>query len=616
MNSQAPSLASLSSELLVQVQELCLRTDRDATEFSTSLNDASTRFRMWGFNIHAFQDDQTSLEYQIREALSLQKGFRQRLQDLKEDLADLDDSLSAITSADMLTHAPPTREDGTMPTPTQDAHVEAFTLLKAIHEDISSLFKLSAVHQDTGKDPSQQILARRSENETKNKSNIPPVYRLDQSGEVTTDPGRLASVQEDNLNDNISQATRDHFGSNNTLTQVLTIETLEEVCQGQDVFVCPYCKERKTIKTEAAWRRHVFSDLKAYICTVAECELHMFTSSEAWMSHQLSEHLVVWNCPICDETPFFSGEYFQSHIRFCHPAEFSEEQLEQLTTSSKHSADSIRASECTFCDWAVASGDLDRCTFQDGEVHVTPELFQRHVCSHLEQLALSTSLWTEEDDRKDRIETGSRQDHITMISDGFSATIRNLENIDAVNEAYTGMNDEDPFLALQQQRWDFDTAWTPIHGLDDMSSRTHSSTTSGTRSSNTSRTDSSTTSRTYSSNTSRTYSSNTSSAESGTTSSRPHSSLVFPRNVPERYNYTNEQPFRHHEVDLSNQWTGMYWEIAEAEKQSRSRMSNMRAALELELQGQTSEGEEGPAVLVAPSRSRRFPAHSPTKDVL
>ncbi|THZ57361.1 hypothetical protein D6C85_10455 [Aureobasidium pullulans] len=680
MNSQAPSLASLSSELLVQVQELCLRTDRDATEFSTSLNDASTRFRMWGFNIHAFQDDQTSLEYQIRKALSLQKGFRQRLQDLKEDLADLDDSLSAITSADMLTHAPPTREDGTMPTPTQDAHVEAFTLLKAIHEDISSLFKLSAlvetatfqddyaiasasiedqaseekfsvwtinehlpqtkwpswllqrllrasqarrkylkyrrVHQDTGKDPSQQILARRSENETKNKSNIPPVNRLDQSGEVTTDPGRLASVQEDNLNDNISQATRDHFGSNNTLTQVLTIETLEEVCQGQDVFVCPYCKERKTIKTEAAWRRHVFSDLKAYVCTVAECELHMFTSSEAWMSHQLSEHLVAWNCPICDETPFFSGEYFQSHIRFCHPAEFSEEQLEQLTTSSKHSADSIRASECTFCDWAVASGDLDRCTFQDGEVHVTPELFQRHVCSHLEQLALSTSLWTEEDDRKDRIETGSRQDHITMISDGFSATIRNLENIDAVNEAYTGMNDEDPFLALQQQRWDFDTAWTPIHGLDDMSSRTHSSTTSGTRSSNTSRTDSSTTSRTYSSNTSRTYSSNTSSAESGTTSSRPHSSLVFPRNVPERYNYTNEQPFRHHEVDLSNQWTGMYWEIAEAEKQSRSRVSNMRAALELELQGQTSEGEEGPAVLVAPSRSRRFPAHSPTKDVL
>lgn len=91
MTLQAPSLASLaslSSELLVQVQELCLRTDRDATELSTSLNDASTRFRMWGYNNHAFQDDQTSLEYQIREALSLQKGFRQRLQDLKEDLAD------------------------------------------------------------------------------------------------------------------------------------------------------------------------------------------------------------------------------------------------------------------------------------------------------------------------------------------------------------------------------------------------------------------------------------------------------------------------------------------------------------------------------------------------
>ncbi|KEQ82994.1 hypothetical protein M438DRAFT_39197 [Aureobasidium pullulans EXF-150] len=569
----------------------------------------------------------------------------------------------------------------------QDAHIEVLELLKAVEEDISSLFKLSslvekvtyrddyaiagaaihdtqilhkelevrdiqdhfprlkgsvwllqrlvqansarrkylryrAFHHDRVLVSSQHVLKQGDDNEVSMEDKIPSIHHSDQISMADVNTTGWGSLQEKDEDDHMSQASRDHSIPEISLNQIPTVHTLKELCQDGEVFVCPYCKDKQAMTTEAAWRSHMFSDLKAYVCLAEDCELYMFTSSEAWMSHQLSEHLVVWNCPICDETPFFSGEYFQSHIRFCHPAEFSEEQLEQLTTSSKHSADSIRASECPFCDWAIASGDLDICTFQYGEVHVTPELFQRHVCSHLEQLALSASLWTEEDDRKDRIETGSRQDHIAMILDGFSATIRNLKNTDAVNEAYTGINEGDPF-PLQQRSWGFDVqSYNPHYGLDDMSFRTHSSTTSGTRNSNTSRAGSSTTSRTYSSNTSRsyssntsrTYSSNTSSAESGTTSSRPYSSLVFPRNLSERYNYTNEQPIRHQEVDLSNQWTGMYWEMAEAEKQFRSRVSNMRAALEL--QGQTSEEEEEPATLVAPSRSREFSAHSSTKDAL
>ncbi|THW05169.1 MFS general substrate transporter [Aureobasidium pullulans] len=168
------------------------------------------------------------------------------------------------------------------------------------------------------------------------------------------------------------------------------------ICFGLEfaVLVCPYCKDRKTIKTEAEWRRHVFGDLKAYDCTVDECELHMFASSEAWMSHQLSEHLVIWSCPICDRPPFPSGEYFQFHIRMCHPAEFSKEQLEQLTTSSKYSADSIRASECQFCDWALILKDTDQLASSTGDIHVTLEDYCHHVCSHLEELALTALITT------------------------------------------------------------------------------------------------------------------------------------------------------------------------------------------------------------------------------
>ncbi|KAL2025294.1 hypothetical protein VTO58DRAFT_103519 [Aureobasidium pullulans] len=618
---------------------------------------------MWGYNINAFQHGQASLEHQICEAPSLQRSFRQSLRSLKEDLTDLDDTILAITSADVMTYTSSSREESMVLALAQDAHIEVLELLKAVQEDISSLFKLSslvekvtyrddyaiagavihdtqilhkelevrdiqdhfprlkgsvwllqrlvqansarrkylryrAFHHDRVPVSSQHVLRQRDDDEVSMEDKIPSIHHSDQISMADVNIAGLGSLQEEDEDDHVSQASRDHSTPEISLNQIPTVHTLKELCQGGEVFVCPYCKDKQTMKTEAAWRRHVFSDLKAYVCLAEDCELYMFTSSEAWMNHQLSEHLVVWSCPFCDEPSFSSGEYFQSHIRFCHPAEFSEEQLEPLTNSSKHSADSIRASECPFCDWAVASGDLDRCTFQDGEVHVTPVLFQRHVCSHLEQLALSTSLWTKKDNRKNRIETGSRQDHVAMIPDGFSATIRNLENIDAVNEAHTGMNEGDP-CAPQQQSWGFDAqSYNPYYRLYDMSSRTHSSTTSGTRNSNTSRT----------------YSSNTSSADSGTTSSRPHSRLGFPRNVPERYNYTNEHPTRRQTMELNNPWMGRNSEMSKTEKQTRSRESMIRAALEL--QGQTSEGEEEPATLVAPSRSREFPAHSSPKDVL
>lgn len=88
MNPQAPSLASLSLEILNQVQDLCSRPEQHATEFSTPISDASMRFQLWGCNTNAFQHGQVSLEHQIREAPILQKSFRQRLRSLKEDLTD------------------------------------------------------------------------------------------------------------------------------------------------------------------------------------------------------------------------------------------------------------------------------------------------------------------------------------------------------------------------------------------------------------------------------------------------------------------------------------------------------------------------------------------------
>ena len=72
----------------------------------------------------------------------------------------------------------------------------------------------------------------------------------------------LDSLQEEDEDDHVSQASRDHSTPETSLNQIPTVHTLKELCQGGEVFVCPYCKDKQTMKTEAAWRRHVFSDLR------------------------------------------------------------------------------------------------------------------------------------------------------------------------------------------------------------------------------------------------------------------------------------------------------------------------------------------------------------------
>ncbi|THY82660.1 hypothetical protein D6C95_08693 [Aureobasidium pullulans] len=402
MDSQAPSLASLSSELLVQVRELCSRTDRDAAELSTSLNDAFTRFRMWGYNINAFQHGQASLEHQIREAPSLQRSFRQSLRSLKEDLTD------SITKADVMTYTSSSREESMVLALAQDAHIEVLELLKAVQEDISSLFKLSSlVEKVTYRDDYaivgaaihdtqilhkelEHVLRQGDDDEVSMEDKIPSIHHSDQISMANVNTPGLGSLQEKDEDDHMSQASRDHSIPEISLNQIPTVHTLTELCQGGEVFVCPYCKDEQTITTEAAWRRHVFSDLKAYVCLAEDCELYMFRSVEAWMNHQLSEHLAVWSCPICRKHhPFPSAQLFRAHMRLDHAADFSEEQLSQLTTSTKHSLDSIRASECQFCDWALILKDADQLASSTGDIYVTLEDYRHHVCSHLEELALT-----------------------------------------------------------------------------------------------------------------------------------------------------------------------------------------------------------------------------------
>ncbi|CAD0029151.1 unnamed protein product, partial [Aureobasidium pullulans] len=370
----------------------------------------------------------------------------------------------------------------------QDARSEVLELLKAVQEDISSLFKLSslvekvtyrddyaiagaaihdtqihkelevrdiqdhfprlkgsvwllqrlvqassarrkylkhrAFHHDRVPVSSQHVLRQGDDDEVSMEDKIPSIHHSDQISMADVNITGLGSLQEEDEDDHVSQASRDHSIPEISLNQIPTVHTLKELCQDGEVFVCPYCKDKQTIKTEAAWRRHVFSDLKAYVCLAEDCELYMFRSVEAWMNHQLSKHLAVWSCPICREHhPFPSAQLFRAHMRLDHAADFSEEQLSQLTTSTKHSLDSIRASECQFCDWALILKDADQLASSTGDIHVTLEEYRHHVCSHLEKLVLTALITTATVQRLciDELEPTPQADTIAMRANSSSA---------------------------------------------------------------------------------------------------------------------------------------------------------------------------------------------------
>ncbi|THW77271.1 hypothetical protein D6D19_02369 [Aureobasidium pullulans] len=401
----------------------------------------------------------------------------------------------------------------------QDARSEVLELLKAVQEDISSLFKLSALvekvtyrddyaiagpaihdthilhkelevrdiqdhfprlkgsvwllqrlvqansarrkylkhrafHHDRVPVSSQHVLRQGDDDEVSMEDKILLIHHSDQISMADVNITGLGSLQEEDEDDHVSQASRDHSIPEISLNQIPTVHTLEELCQDGEVFVCPYCKDKQTMKTEAAWRRHVFSDLKAYVCLAEDCELYMFRSVEAWMNHQLSEHLAVWSCPLCREHhPFPSAQLFRAHMRLGHAADFSEEQLSQLTTSTKHSLDSIRASECQFCDWALILKDADQLASSTGDIHVTLEEYRHHVCSHLEKLALTALITTATMQRLciDELEPTPQADTIAMRANSSSAGPLSL----IMSSKSAPHRDESPNCAYTKLRhWD------------------------------------------------------------------------------------------------------------------------------------------------------------------
>ncbi|KAL9611936.1 MAG: hypothetical protein Q9167_003459 [Letrouitia subvulpina] len=183
-----------------------------------------------------------------------------------------------------------------------------------------------------------------------------------------------------------------------------------QVAPGES-FLCDYRKEtQQKIRIRIAWKRHVFADLKPYICTHADCLDHLlqYNSRDAWADHEFSQHRVYkkWTCSFC-QSAHDSSQTWLAHLTLSHDVKLSGNQLQVLEWSAcKVGPGAIEDEECLLCITKPAKTRRD---------------LVKHICRHMEEVALM-ALPAGEDDEDDvsisnehELRRHKASDHVEII---------------------------------------------------------------------------------------------------------------------------------------------------------------------------------------------------------
>lgn len=195
---------------------------------------------------------------------------------------------------------------------------------------------------------------------------------------------------------------------------------------GTGPFLCPYCHTIQQCKRRRVWKKHVFNDLRPYLCTALDCGLKLFADRNSWQQHEFETHWVEWYCRFCRHQPFTLREHLELHMRTRHEGNFTEIHLPYLLDISHRPVEAIAPSSCPFCDeWETNLVKLNR---EDGgeKVLVTPKQYREHVAVHMEQLALFTLPRGRIDADEDVDSTGANpgaESSLEVDDDFFDASI-------------------------------------------------------------------------------------------------------------------------------------------------------------------------------------------------
>ncbi|KAF5879364.1 putative ankyrin repeat protein [Botrytis fragariae] len=428
--------------------------DRDSSLFT--IRETFAHYKAWGNNIAAFQNVmiRSSLEFRLREATEIQQRVLKILANLQVSLYEA----ALIITGKEPNESWPAEEhsdsDNEEPDSKPEQTSELQELFKAMRDANTNLLKLSMVIRNSpdrddylkaatryGFDASYDIgHVREKHGSAKNSADWLIVrlgkaitrrrqylkYRNDHHGKLTRDWDDVMINEEEDKTIALTKATtfventtavQTHgsdlggsFGSQTSYeattmgesTGVLNVPShpkmgFEDVpFQFGSPFQCPYCLTEQVVKNRSAWKRHVFRDLKPYVCTFKGCDQRMFSSRNEWFAHELQNHRREWACQQCQHAPFSSSSAYEVHLNSCHQVELKGSQLKALLLQSEEPVDKVSATACRLCDqWETNIEDKEydyKRLFPDkgqpSQSHGTSRQFRRHLGRHMEQLAL------------------------------------------------------------------------------------------------------------------------------------------------------------------------------------------------------------------------------------
>ncbi|KAK6436800.1 hypothetical protein LTR95_007011, partial [Oleoguttula sp. CCFEE 5521] len=199
----------------------------------------------------------------------------------------------------------------------------------------------------------------------------------------------------DRDDDAVSQATS--FMSSHVdgeTAEGLHVVRLSTLRKYDEPFECTYCHAIVATRRQRSYKKHVYADLRAYICTFEDCTAGLFEDRDAWWQHEMNAHRRQWSCQSCQGKIFDTAAGLQKHMRVAHDAAaLPDDLLAQIAAASSTPVLEVAVSDCPLCE------DFDSIIRQEAakmqmsipdhhQVKVPLKRFQQHLGYHLEQLAL------------------------------------------------------------------------------------------------------------------------------------------------------------------------------------------------------------------------------------
>ncbi|OBT50955.1 hypothetical protein VE04_08904, partial [Pseudogymnoascus sp. 24MN13] len=139
---------------------------------------------------------------------------------------------------------------------------------------------------------------------------------------------------------------------------------------------CPYCCTTLVAKSmlhRELWKKHVFRDLRPYVCTFEQCENpeKLYLTRHDWMYHETQMHRRQWICASCSQQKFSSRSNMKRHLLAKHSGQFPESQLMIIVDICERPMDDHEDADCPICLATLSLSAL-----------------RVHLATHLEELAL------------------------------------------------------------------------------------------------------------------------------------------------------------------------------------------------------------------------------------